>query len=364
MAIVGNIKLISLNGNTYKIIDSALRETIASEYDTTAGYTSGDYCINDGTVYKCNANIASPAGAWDSTKWTAVKVMDEIHGKVDTSDLPNINVGSATKLQTARNLEGVAFDGQHGTRYYGVDSASTATVARAVTITYPDATSTSEAFTLETGARVIVKFTNGTSVNNPTLNVNGKGAKKILYKNAGLDSTHGLEPNGVYEFVYDATGDSNSGAWLLVGVIENDLEISVLQITDLYRVSDNLVYYGTCTTENSTATGGSATKNVTLATGDVFPDTLTAGLHVRVKFTKAQTGGISCSLKVGSTDAKAISWHGQTTTQNTPAIWWQANSVMDFVYDGTNWVIVDNGLAYTYVNVPNNTETLNIISRQ
>lgn len=49
---------------------------IASEYDETATYVYGDYCIKDGVLYRCTTAI-SVAEAWTVAHWTAVMVTGE-----------------------------------------------------------------------------------------------------------------------------------------------------------------------------------------------------------------------------------------------------------------------------------------------
>lgn len=56
---------------------SQLAYTIANVYDSTATYAVGDYCIQANTLYKCTTAIAV-GEAFDSSKWTSVKVMDEM----------------------------------------------------------------------------------------------------------------------------------------------------------------------------------------------------------------------------------------------------------------------------------------------
>lgn len=56
---------------------SQLAYTIANVYDSTATYSIGDYCIQANTLYKCTTAIAV-GEAFDSSKWTSVKVMDEM----------------------------------------------------------------------------------------------------------------------------------------------------------------------------------------------------------------------------------------------------------------------------------------------
>ncbi len=88
---------------------------------------------------------------------------------------------------------------------YGASTTAAATAAKAVSVT-------SGTFTLETGARVTVKFNNANTANNPTLNVNSKGAKNIFY--AGQQITTGENKGmlrGVVDLVYDGT------QWQVIG---------------------------------------------------------------------------------------------------------------------------------------------------
>ena len=77
-------------------------------------------------------------------------------------------------------------------------SSSTAAATAAKT-----ASTSGEDFTLESGASVIVKFTNGNTASNPTLNVDNTGAKAIYMNGAAIDTD--LEENGTYQFVYNGT---------------------------------------------------------------------------------------------------------------------------------------------------------------
>ena len=52
------------------------------------------------------------------------------------------------------------------------------------------ATTPGSNFSLETGARVAVKFTHANAAESPTLNVNNTGAKAIYFKNAALTSSN------------------------------------------------------------------------------------------------------------------------------------------------------------------------------
>lgn len=50
---------------------------IADDYDNTQTYAVGDYCIYEGDLYKCITAVTS-AESFDSTKWDAVLVTDEL----------------------------------------------------------------------------------------------------------------------------------------------------------------------------------------------------------------------------------------------------------------------------------------------
>ena len=52
-------------------------KNIADQFSTSATYDVDDYVIYEGTLYKCTTAVTT-AGAWDSTKWTAVLVTDEM----------------------------------------------------------------------------------------------------------------------------------------------------------------------------------------------------------------------------------------------------------------------------------------------
>ena len=72
-------------------------------------------------------------------------------------------------------------------------------------------------FSLETGARVLVKFDNAVTASNPTLNVENTGAKAIYYNKAAILSGY-LKAGRTYEFVYNGTqwdliGDINIDTW-------------------------------------------------------------------------------------------------------------------------------------------------------
>ena len=89
---------------------------------------------------------------------------------------------------------------------YGTCSTAAATAAKTVAVQGGN-------FSLETGSRVLVKFTVTNTASNPTLNVSSTGAKAIFYKGSAISSSS-LVANQIYEFVYTGTN------WELIGDTE------------------------------------------------------------------------------------------------------------------------------------------------
>lgn len=96
--------------------------------------------------------------------------------------------------------------------------------------------------------------------------------------------------------------------------------------------------YGTCSTA-----AGTAAKTVTV-NSDSF--TLETGVSVRVKFSNANSAS-SPTLNVNGTGAKAIKRYGTTAVSTSAASSWNAGSILELTYDGTNWII-NNFLNTTY----------------
>ncbi|POP32506.1 collagen-like protein [Lactonifactor longoviformis] len=113
--------------------------------------------------------------------------------KGDTpSSIPG-NAGSATKLQNARKIGGVAFDGGSDIHHYAECATSAGTSSKSVSL---------NGFNLLKGAGAVVKFINGNTASNPTLNINNTGARSIYYKGQGVPANY-ITENVFIEMVYD-----------------------------------------------------------------------------------------------------------------------------------------------------------------
>ena len=112
----------------------------------------------------------------------------------------------ATKLKIKRSVDGVYFDGTNNVSRLCNCATAADTAAKTASIT-------SGEFVLINGAQVTVKFTYANSVKNPTLNINGTGAKPIYLRNAALtSSTNYWQAGAILNFVY------NGAQWEMIGV--------------------------------------------------------------------------------------------------------------------------------------------------
>ena len=183
------------------------KETVAEELAKKANAETMQEELNK----KADAEIVSDALALKADSETMQTELDkkadiatmteELAKKSNTSHTHNYAgsstaggvANSATKLATARTIDGVSFDGSANIVHFGVCNTAAATAAKTVALT---------GFVLAEGARVAVFFTNTNTANNLTLNVNNTGAKAISCMK-GVYAPVGLwEANQVVEFIY------------------------------------------------------------------------------------------------------------------------------------------------------------------
>ena len=192
--------------------DTATKATSATKADSATTATTANKATlasgveNSGTVSDGAARHVWFSNSTDETK----RVSSDNFKYTPNSQMLTTNVsgnaGSATKLQSIRKVDGVNFDGSADITHYGTCSTAAGTAAKTVTLS---------GFNLATGAKVAVKFTVTNTAANPTLNVNGTGAKSIKYRGAAI-STDSLAANRIYEFIYDGTD------YVFVGDINTD----------------------------------------------------------------------------------------------------------------------------------------------
>lgn len=146
------------------------------------------------TAFNSDIATATPLVAGTAAVGVSAKLAKEDHVHPAQTAVSG-NAGTATKLATARAIDGVSFDGSASISRYGVCSTARGTAGKVVSLT---------GYTLVTGAIVVIKFTNGNRAEGPTLNISSTGAKAITYKGSAV-SPEQIEVGGIYAFVYDGT---------------------------------------------------------------------------------------------------------------------------------------------------------------
>lgn len=97
------------------------------------------------------------------------------------------------------------------------------------------------------------------------------------------------------------------------------------------------IFYGTCATAAATAAKVVVCEEFTSSD-------LVKGVVINVRFTNAQTYNGAPTLNVQSTGAKNIKRVGTT---NAARYEWLAGEVLQFVYDGSYWMLTNGGVAST-----------------
>lgn len=90
--------------------DAKAREMISTDYDSTASYAVGDYCMYDNVRYCCNTAIGSGGETWNSSHWDEAKVDDDVTEiKSSLSDLLFQGAGKVTNLNLLDRTKGVIY---------------------------------------------------------------------------------------------------------------------------------------------------------------------------------------------------------------------------------------------------------------
>lgn len=337
--------------NVFATLDDAtgfsLTEGVAVLVRFTNGNTNGNYYLNvgqtgnipvnvyDGTSVVTNSALKKIGAGeaalfvYDGTRWVMLPTSYGITSKMpdSTSDLTNdsgfITASDVpTKTSDLTNDSGfiTASDipSQTAKIWTGKVTTAAATAAKTVTLDEPDDFP-------GWGGNVVVAltFTNGNSAANPTLSYAG-----LAIPMAGYDGS-------------SITTPSTSAAANMIGAGETVL---------LYPSGQYLVH-GFGAQVSGGGGGGDKTYIGTCATAQQAPYkvvdcdgfTLETGAIVFVKFTYAHTTG-TLFLNVEDTGNIQVSNAGAVTGM---ASLWAPGEVVQFTYDGTNWLIIDHVKAST-----------------
>ena len=189
------------------------------------------------------------------------------------------------------------------------------------------------------GDLIFVEFSDGNTSSSPTLNIKGTGAVAVRTS----PSTYlGNVPEGDTLLLrYDTGYNSNnpSDTWYKTWYVVNSSGSSNLYTARTvdgvyFDGSANVTHYCTCDTDSGTV------EKIVSVTGFV----LETGARVTVNFLESNTA-VDPTLNVHSgnayTGAKAIMYRGTSSVSDSSNYYrWQAGDIIDFIYDGTNWVMV------------------------
>ena len=265
---------------------------------------------------------------------TINELIDSDAGKLDSSG----NAVSASKLLTARTINGTSFNGTAN-----ITTANWGT-ARNITISDDDGTNSGDAVSVNGSANVILKLpatikatlsgnattaTTATKANQLTTArtiaiggaVTGTATSFNGTANITIDTTRvNLEDAGMsgeLPITHGGTGRTDGKA---VGLVTKRTIDGIS-----FDGTANVSHFGTCSTAAATAAKVVSCSNFTLTTGS----------RIIVQFTVTNTAA-SPTLNVNNTGAKAITYRNSAISAGYLA----ANRVYEFVYDGTNYELV------------------------
>ena len=147
-----------------------------------------------GDIYANKAQLTSlsaPTSAGGTTYGAGTS------GQVLKTNGSTLYWSSVNALTSARNIDGISFNGSADITHYTTCGTAAGTAAKTADMT---------GFSLDAGSIINVKFTNTNTANSPTLNVNSTGAKNIYHR--GVQITSGDNKGlltGIVSFIYDGS---------------------------------------------------------------------------------------------------------------------------------------------------------------
>ena len=270
-------------GETHGTTSTDLRQNYY--VDSTLKGTIQTTCSSSGELVT-NSRVGRLTDSTD--KWslgTAVSELKEIHTKELYGDV---------KLSTLCSINGLLFDGGGAYFYSCTCSTGSSTLTKVVACS---------GFSLQKDRLIAVAFTNSNSLTGIYLNVNNSGGKLVVGDTS-------WSANSTVFFRYDGT------YW-------NVLKVSSYSYTN----------YATCSSSDSNANKTATVVGV--------PFRLSTGARIAVWFNYKNTAS-NPTLNINGTGAKSIK---RSTVYTTANINWAAGSVIDFIYDGTYWLMADGSVA-------------------
>ena len=321
------IKGLSVSGRTVTYTKGDGSTGSFQTQDTNTTYTLGSFGIT-ATADEINkldglAVTKTELGYLDGV---TSNIQSQLNGKLGSS----ATAAKANALATARNINGMSFDGSANRFNYGTCSTAAGTAAKTVACS---------GFSLATGAEITVKFTVTNTASNPTLNVNSTGAKPIYYNGAAISAGY-LKANKTYSFRYNGT------QYDLVGDVDTNTTYSLSSLGVTATAAELNKLDGLATTKTELGYLDGVTSNVQTQLNNKLSTTGTAakatadslGQNIADTYIKS----LSVSGKV-ITYTRGDGGTGTITTQDTNTTYGAAGTSLGLVKSGGD-VTISNGV--------------------
>lgn len=178
-----DVSYVVVNGERYSIDDlqattelRKLQASVANQYSNSSTYQAGDYCLYDGTLYKCISDISEPEG-WNGDHWETV-LLTEVSGVSNYNDLQNKPSINDVTLQENTTLQQLGLRGIYYNTKAGWNAQSSLIAEEGAIYIYKDYSTISEGE--DTKDVPAIKIGDGTSYLIDMPIVNGDIADMLL----------------------------------------------------------------------------------------------------------------------------------------------------------------------------------------
>lgn len=201
--------------------------------------------------------------------------------------------------------------------------SNTAANAAVKELTYCD-----EKISFEQGIHILVKFTYSNTATAPLLKINQETAK-IIYEGKPASGSNAWQAGSIIDFEYRGAEWYGTLCYQTESseVTDRNDRIPTSQaLLSTIRQGDAQITVGyiTCSVDNTGAAQTAAKENFSLS----------ENARLVIKMSAAYTYAATPTLSVNSSTPKAIYYNGTAASSSNT---WQANELIDCIYDGTQW---------------------------
>lgn len=288
-----NTKYTQLSNKFNWIVQSGTSATDFTITDRLASLTAQYINLNGLVTFSgLDSNAQSTITGAANNATDALSMANTANNTATAAKTAAANAQSAASAAagTANNAATTASTAnKRATYHYGTCSTAAGTVAKTVTLS---------GFSLYTGATVSVLFSYANTVANPTLNVNGTGAKAIRVNNAAITAAYYWAANNTVTFVYNGT------YWVMADSSANSIIAAWCYNNNKTYINGGKLYTGTVTTEKLAAKAVTAEK---ISVADL------SALNAKIGGWNISADSIYMSNTGMSTNAsKCAFWAGET----------------------------------------------------